>query len=128
MRAPTGRRRVALASALLPLLGACTDLLAGRECTTDVHPAVSVQIRDARTGSLLTGPATAVARDGAFADSSEVRTGESEARLALERPGVYEVTVRKAGYREWTRTGVRARDGECHVRTAQLRAELEPAS
>lgn len=128
MRAPKGSRSIPLAAALLPLLAACTDLLAGRECTTDVHPAVSVEIRDARTGSLLTGPATAVARDGAFADSSEVRAGESEARLALERPGVYEVTVRKAGYREWTRTGVRARDGECHVRTARLRAELEPAA
>jgi hypothetical protein len=116
------------AAALLTLLAACGNPLAGRECTTDVHPAVSVQIRDARTGSLLAGPATAVAREGAFADSSEIRAGESEARLALERPGVYAVTVRKAGYRDWTRTGVRARDGQCHVRTAQLRAELEPAT
>ncbi len=128
MRAPTGIRRIRLAAALLPLLAGCGNPLIGRECTTDVRPAVSVQIRDARTGSLLTGPATAVARDGAFVDSSDIRTGESEARLALERPGVYEVTVRRAGYREWTRTGVRARDGECHVRTVRLVAELEPAS
>jgi hypothetical protein len=128
VRAPTGSRRIPLASALLPLLAACGNPLFGVDCTTDVKPAVSVEIWDARSGAVLTGPATTVARDGAFADSSEIHTGESEARLALERPGVYEVTVRKAGYREWTRTGVRARDGECHVRTARLRAELEPAS
>ncbi|HEU0076182.1 MAG TPA: hypothetical protein VFQ76_00960 [Longimicrobiaceae bacterium] len=114
--------------ALLPLLTACADLLPPGDCTTDVKPAVSVLIRDARSGGDLTGPATAIARDGAFADTAEIGAGDSWAWLALERPGVYEVTVRRAGYREWTRTGVRARDGECHVRTATLRAELEPAT
>ena len=117
-----------LAAALLPLLAACGNPLMGRECTTDVKPAVSVRIQDARSGAALTGPATAVARDGAFADTAEVDPGDSWARLAQERAGVYDVTVRKAGYREWTRTGVRARDGECHVRTAELVAELAPAA
>ena len=114
--------------ALLPLLAGCANPLIGRDCTTDVHPAVSVQIWDARSAAVLTGPATAIARDGAFADTAEVEAGDSWARLALERPGVYEVTVRRAGYREWTRTGVRAKDGECHVRTATLHAVLEPAT
>ena len=121
-------RRLVAPLALLPLLAACANPLTGRECTTDVHPAVSVQIHDARSAAVLAGPATAVARDGAFADTAEVEPGDSWARLALERPGTYEVTVRRAGYREWTRTGVRAEDGECHVRTATLRAELEPAT
>jgi hypothetical protein len=120
-------RRFPLA-ALLPLLAACGNPLIGRDCTTDVKPAVSVRIRDARTGAALTGPATAIARDGAFADTAEITADDPWARLALERAGVYEVAVRKAGYREWTRSGVRARDGECHVRTAELVAALEPAS
>lgn len=115
-------------AALLPLLAACGSPLMGRECTTDVKPAVSVRIRDARSGAALTGPGMAIARDGAFADTAEITAYDPSARLALERPGVYEVSVRKAGYREWTRSGVRARDGECHVRTAEIVAELEPAS
>jgi hypothetical protein len=115
------------AAALLALAG-CGNLPIGTDCTTDVRPAVAVELRDARTGAALTAPATAVARDGAFVDSAEVRAGESSARLAQERPGVYDVTVRKAGYREWKRTGVRARDGECHVRTVRLDANLEPAT
>jgi hypothetical protein len=114
--------------ALAALLAAgCSELIGG-DCTTDVRPAVAVQLRDARTGAILAGPATAVARDGAFADSVQVGALDSEAWLAQERPGVYDVTVRKAGYREWTRTGVRVRDGECHVRTVHLVAELAPAT
>lgn len=116
------------ASALLPLAAGCTTPFAGRECTTDVRPALNVQLRDARTGAALAGPATATARDGTYLDAKEIGTLESELRLAQERPGVYEVVVRKQGYREWTRAGVRVRDGECHVRTVKLVAELEPAA
>lgn len=126
MRAATGF--VGAAAAALLALAGCGNLPIGTDCTTDVRPALSVQLRDARTGAALGAPATAVARDGTFADSAEVWAGESSARLAQERPGVYDVTVRKAGYREWARAGVRVRDGECHVRTVVLVAELEPAT
>ncbi|MEW5929824.1 MAG: carboxypeptidase-like regulatory domain-containing protein [Gemmatimonadota bacterium] len=119
---------LAAAAVLLPLAAGCTTPFAGRDCTTDVRPAVSVQLRDARSGAALTGPATATARDGTYLDTQEIGALDSDLRLAQERPGVYEVAVRKQGYREWTRAGVRVRDGECHVRTVKLVAELEPAA
>jgi hypothetical protein len=120
-------RRLFAPLALLPLLAACGDPL-GQDCTTDVQPAVAVQIRDARTAAVLTGPATAIAREGAYADTAEIVAGDSWARLALEREGVYDITVRKAGYREWERAGVPAFDGQCHVQTVTVRADLEPAT
>jgi hypothetical protein len=46
--------------------------------------------------------------------------------LAHEQSGTYEVTVEAQGYSLWQRTGVRVRDGECHVQTAELTARLQP--
>lgn len=115
--------------ALVPLLAACPrNPLEDTVCTMEARPAVTVELRDARTGAALTGPATVIVRDGAFADTTEISADFSSMGVAHERAGVYVVTVKKAGYRDWTRADVAVERDECHVRTALVRAELAPAT
>ncbi|HEV2145927.1 MAG TPA: hypothetical protein VGR37_00775 [Longimicrobiaceae bacterium] len=116
-----------LAIAAMPLLAACTgNPFGGVVCTDDARPGVIVQLRQAPDGSELSGPATVIVRDGTYADTAHVPAGMSSAGLAHERAGVYEVVVRKFGYTDWKRAGVAVEDGECHVRTVRLRADLQP--
>ncbi|HEX7243420.1 MAG TPA: carboxypeptidase-like regulatory domain-containing protein [Longimicrobiaceae bacterium] len=128
------RRSFVLASlaALVPLLTACPENpIGGYVCTTDIRPAVMVRLADARTGAALeANGATLTVRDGAFVDSVHVGHQFPEhimGGVAWERPGRYDVTVRKPGYREWEARGVRVQKDECHVRTVTLEARLEPA-
>lgn len=115
--------------ALAPLLAACPqNPMEDRVCTLEARSAVTVELRDARTGAALTGPATMTVRDGAFVETAEFPAEISTMGVAHERAGVYVVTVKKAGYRDWTRADVAVKSDECHVQTAVLRAELEPAS
>ena len=46
---------------------------------------------------------------------------------AAERAGTYRITVSKAGYQTWTRTGVQVTADVCHVHPAQAEARLQPA-
>ncbi len=120
-------KRLAVA-ALVPLLAACAGRQGDVVCTLEARSAVTVELHDARTGAALTGPATVVARAGSYADTASIPEDMSSTGLAYERAGLYEVTVRKSGYRDWTRQDVAVTRDECHVRTVQLRADLEPAA
>lgn len=123
------RRLPRLSPLLLVLpLAACPNPFAGTACTTEARPAISVEVLDASTGASAAAGATLIARDGAFADTVVVpdHPGIRSVGVAHERPGVYTVLVRKEGYYEWSREGVRVRDAECHVRTVELEARLEP--
>ena len=114
---------------LAPLLAACPqNPLEDTVCTMEARTAVQVEMRDARTGAALNGPATLTVRDGAFVETVEIPAEFSSMGIAHERAGVYVVTVRKAGYRDWTRADVSVKRDQCHVQTATLRAELEPAT
>lgn len=124
----TGFVRLA-AVALVPLLAACPqNPMEDTVCTLEARSAVTVELRDARSGAALTGPATLTVRDGAFVETAEFPAELSTIGVAHERAGVYVVTVKKAGYRDWTRADVAVKSDECHVQTAVLRAELQPAS
>ncbi len=119
MRAPL---RLLLAAALSLGTAACA-------CTDEGSFAVNVRVVDAATGASRADGATLVVREGAYADSMTGGPGSPPVLAAApEREGTYEVTVRRAGYRDWTRSGVRVgRGGSCNgLRSALLTAELEP--
>lgn len=126
-------------------LGLLTSLTAGcgifdpTVCTLEARPAIQVEVMDSISGEPVRGPVRVVARDGSatyefdsqhvflppMADPDTVVFGPFY--LAHEQPGTYEVTVEAQGYRLWQRIGVRVREGECHVQTAELTALLQPA-
>ena len=106
---------------LLALLG-CTNPFV--VCTTDVHPAVAVDVRAAATGAPLAESAAGVLRDGAYVDSMRPWKLDNQLGGAFERPGVYSVEIQRPGYALWQRTGVRVRSGSCHVQTVTIRADL----
>jgi hypothetical protein len=71
-----------------------------------------------------------IARDGAYADSMSVPANRpdldsSSLSAAGERTGAYSLTVRKAGYRDWTRDNVQVTKNECHVNTVKFTALVQ---
>jgi predicted lipoprotein with Yx(FWY)xxD motif len=116
-----------VAATMLAMLAGCEI---GTGCDAIAKPAVRVTVHDARTGAAIAAGTTIVVSDGAFRDSIVV-TDRADVNgypygLAIERAGTYTVTVRKAGYEDWTRTGVRAERGRCNVATATLAVRLQP--
>jgi hypothetical protein len=103
-------------------------------CTADSRAGVVVELRDARTGApaSVAGASLVVREQGVVIDSvgapAELAgTSAHHLGAAHERAGVYSLTVRKPGYRDWTREDVRVAPGVCHVVTARLVALLERA-
>lgn len=104
-------------------------------CTSDFRYGIRVTVVDSATGA-PPPEATLLASSGAFRDSvgpreplQLVRNGPPVLILSTagERPGVYSVTVRSPGYREWTRSRITVTADECHVRPVGLTARLQPA-
>ena len=132
---PLRRSRLAplAGAALLPLVAACGLITEGDTvCTTSFEPGVLLAVLDSASRAPITVGAVAVAREGAYADSSRVLAappgpGSAVVGLAGERPGTYEVTVESPGYRPWRQTGVRVVGGRCHVSTVALTALLQRA-
>ena len=90
-------------------------------------PAIMLDVRDSITDAMAGRSALVIARDGAFADTAETaKISEGPFGLAHHRSGTYTVTVSKAGYQPWSRSGITVSRGECTVRTVSLTARLQP--
>ena len=61
---------------------------------------------DGASGAPAAAGATLVARSGAYADSMTATRDDEVLYGADDRPGRYDLTVRKPGYREWARAGL----------------------
>ncbi len=125
---------LAIAAAIL-MTAACQDTGdPPTVCTTEARPSIAVQIRDSVSGSYVASGATLVIQHDAFIDSMVVPAaapGLNEMSISTpasaERAGVYDVTVRRAGYVTWTKPDVVVAQGQCHVSTVQLTARLVAA-
>ncbi|MFW6040040.1 MAG: hypothetical protein ACOC9N_03075 [Gemmatimonadota bacterium] len=121
----------ALGTLVLVTLSTGCDLVSAPVCTTSVEPGIVVEVYHADTGEPAAEGARGRVRDGTFSDSLWVH-GARDGRLhslagAWERAGTYEVEVVKEGFLTWTREDVEVEEGECHVRTVELRADLVPS-
>ena len=121
----------ALVRTLIPLVvvasTACEPITGGVACTTEARPAISVDVRDSTTGARIGRNAIVVARQGTFVDTAfSTSVFDGPHGLAHERTGTYTVTVDQQGYRQWSRALVRVTKDECHVRTVELVARLQP--
>ena len=120
---------------LIPLLFAlaCDGSPVGVNCTDISVVSVSVLVRDAVTGEFLTDSATMIQREGAYVDSVTYNFPPGVALdfgmwvdSAEERPGTYDVSVRRPGYALWQTFDVRVTRDACHVQTVVLEANLLP--
>lgn len=98
-------------------------------CTDVAVPAIEVFVRDSASNSFAANGATATAVDGTYTDTNgfpdNYTQPEQAIPLAYERSGTFSVSVTKAGYRNWTTSGVRVTREVCHVRTVTLNARLQ---
>src|SRR5262245_49460323 len=94
-------------------------------CTENLVLGVVLEVRDAVTGKPAAYGAVGEIRDGSYTETLSIQSVSSDPTQALwmsgamERPGVYDVTVGKPGYLDWTGTAVVEAD-PCHVHTVTL--------
>ena len=108
-------------------------LTSGLVCTDELRAGITVEVRDAATGAPAACGASGEARDGDYIASLTdegrcVTAPQTWAYLtgAWERAGIYTVTIRKPGYRDWVRDQVVVIADLCHVHPMTLQANLEP--
>jgi hypothetical protein len=102
----------------------------GGDCTAILLPGIRVTIVDGATGNPFAGDVTVTVTDGSYTETvspAPVPAGPRVSHLAGERPGIYRVEVQAPGYVTWVKTNVRVNQGDCHVETVDLTAELEPS-
>lgn len=126
MSASAGCRAVLLASSSL-LLTCCTF---ADGCDTYGAHALAVAIVDSLTQAPTASSAVVRVQDGEFVEMvtipAQADRDTVRALLALERPGRYSIEVEKNGYKPWSRLGVVALEGRCHVKTVELQVRLVP--
>ena len=113
-------KKLLLPLALVATTG-CDEIFGDTVCTASAEPAVVVEVVDADTDDAITDAIVWV-QDGEFVDTLDFNEGLAAG--AHERPGTYDVHVEAEGYAPWSQEDVVVRDGECHVRTRELTAEL----
>jgi GAF domain-containing protein len=110
--------------ALLPsftfaLLAACSDR--PLVCTDELRSSLVVDVVDAQTGAPAAAGAVVLLRSAFVHDSISVPTtspNQLEAYTWFEDrapAGVYTVTVRNEGYREWHQSNIEIKGNRCHT-------------
>jgi hypothetical protein len=104
---------------------------AGVVCTDNIVWGINATVQDSLTGAPAASGARLIARDGTYADTTTMPFGHEDPNrgtlfAAEERPGVYTVTVDKAGFLTWERSGivVTMDEYDCHVVPVHLVARL----
>ena len=121
-------RHVAALATLTLAISACSNTSDPIVCPAIAKPGILVTVLDSAT-SVATGRSSRIlAHDGAFTDSVPAQwTAASDGPfpLAYERTGTYTVTVTKAGYRDWAKSGIVVNRDRCNVRTVPVTALLQ---
>jgi hypothetical protein len=125
------RFRIFTAVSLLSITAACSVPTpgGGTVCTALFAYGLSVTVVDSVTGTPASAGATVIASEGTYADSVVVpatASNSSSIGLAGERAGTYLVTVRKTGYKTWTKSGIVVTKDECHVKGVAITAKVQP--
>ena len=130
-RRPLNRTR-----ALLGVLGLLSSAIGGctepSDCTLIALPSIVVTIVDSVSGSPAAIGARGAAQAGSFIDSlveyGRRGTVPNDTLISLQAsqsgPGVYLVTIEKAGYRSWQQANVQVARNSCYLNTANLTAKL----
>lgn len=98
-------------------------------CTASIEPGIRIEVVDRETGIPISCGARAILTDEEYVESIE---NSSEGACfdslmlagAFERPGIYNITVSKEGYLDWTAESVEVTSSICHVNTVTLQAQM----
>jgi hypothetical protein len=95
---------------------------------------VEVEVRDRVSSEFIPALARGVAQEGGFQDSLQLSgwiPGDplvpTSYAAAHERAGIYSLHLELDGYQAWDTAGIQVNRDECHVRTVNLAAALQPA-
>ncbi|HEY9517449.1 MAG TPA: carboxypeptidase-like regulatory domain-containing protein [Gemmatimonadaceae bacterium] len=123
----SSRLRTTLIVAGAALVTGCGALTSPVVCTSEARSGIAVEVLDSSSNAPVGEGAKITARDGAFIQTA-ITADEYPGPygLAHERAGVYTVTVQQDGYAIWTRSDVVVTRDQCHVRTVELTALLQP--
>ena len=110
------------------LLAACKE--APLTCPTGPAASVAVTVRDSATRAFAASGAVLIAYSTLYSDTVFVPANRPDldsepVSLGYGHNGPFLVTVDKVGYREWMRTNVVVRSGQCGLETANLTALLQ---
>jgi hypothetical protein len=121
---------------LVGVLSACQLRATETVCAANYVWGLAVQVKDSATGQWAASGAELQIRDpsGTLVTSLVSMSSfppdhpELDSRAltgAGEQAGTFQVTVLKAGYRDWVRPGVVVRRDACHVERTELTALLQ---
>ena len=112
-------------------LAACDRASDPLVCPAYIAPSVNVTVQDSVTGANLTAGSTLVLRNAAgVVDSMTIEPQPYTIvgwGLGMGAAGTFSLTVRHAGYREWTKAAIKVKQGVCGAETVNLTARLQPA-
>ena len=120
-------KKALFALSSLLALAACGRLSDPAVCPAIFPASVHVAAQDSLTGANVTPGATVTLTDGEYTHTVVAQPIVSAVGVGENRAGTFTVTVSQAGYRTWTRTGVKVREGRCGAETVDLTARLQPA-
>jgi len=114
-------------------LGACERVTEPVVCSLPfIPPSVNVAVQDSVTGANVTPGSTLVLRSASgVVDSVSIDPQPGyvivSASLGYSAVGTFSLTVRHAGYQEWTKSGIEVEGEPCGARTVSVTAHLRPA-
>ena len=121
---------VAIAAACRTPHEASSDPRRAIRCDTMIHFGLSVEVHDALTGAWIADSAVVLAQMAASIDTLTPGAvsfdGTLRERRGVSRPGVYDLEVRRAGYKSWHVSAVEVKTGRCGIISTSLRAFLLP--
>jgi hypothetical protein len=100
-------------------------------CTENLAFGLTVKVRDSVTGVPAGRQAIVIAQEGSYTETLQFLGAISPTDSltffgAAERAGTYQITVTKAGYQTWIRSGVEVVADVCHVHPAVVDVRLQP--
>ncbi|MEO8478555.1 MAG: hypothetical protein ABI542_02905 [Gemmatimonadota bacterium] len=86
---------------------------------------------DGPSNALLTGPTAGELQEGAYRDSLRVDGYNGDGLVTTMaagqgRTGTYRLTAKRAGYREYTQSGLKVQSEGCLFGTISLEVQLQP--
>jgi hypothetical protein len=107
-------------------LSACGEDPIDISCPDILRPMMLIGVQNAGTGQSAAEGATGSISQGAFSSPLVPYDAGRLTPQVTGRPGTYTVLVQKAGFQDWTRTGVQVDADECGTETVHLEAFLVP--